>query len=103
VTNVPAGTPAYDQGLYAADHIVAVDGARASFTFLNARLEEKRPGDELRLTVFRTDELRTITVKLSGRAEENYRIAPVRQPTPEQKRLYEAWLGAPFPKAAVSD
>ena len=94
-----AGTPAYDQGLYAADQIVAVDGARASLTFLNARLEEKRPGDELRLTVFRADELRTLTIKLGGRPEENYRIAPVRNPTPEQMRLYEAWLGAPFPKS----
>ena len=99
VTNVPAGTPAYDQGLYAADQIVAVDGSRASLTFLNARLEEKRPGDELRLSVFRSDELRTLTIKLGGRPEENYRIAPVRQPTPEQARLYEAWLGAPFPKS----
>ncbi|HEY9284996.1 MAG TPA: PDZ domain-containing protein [Pyrinomonadaceae bacterium] len=99
VTNVPAGTPAYDQGLYAADQIVAVDGARANLTFLNARLEDKRPGDELRLTVFRADELRTLTIKLGGRPEENYRIAPVRQPTPEQMRLYEAWLGAPFPKS----
>ncbi len=99
VTNVPAGTPAYDQGLYAADQIVAVDGARASLAFLNARLEEKRPGDELRLTVFRADELRTLTIKLAGRPEENYRIAPVRNPTPEQTRLYEAWLGAPFPKS----
>jgi predicted metalloprotease with PDZ domain len=99
VTNVPAGTPAYDQGLYAADQIVAVEGSRASLTFLNARLEEKRPGDELRLTVFRADELRTLTIKLGGRPEENYRIAPVRQPTPEQTRQYEAWLGAPFPKS----
>jgi predicted metalloprotease with PDZ domain len=99
VTNVPAGTPAYDQGLYAADQIVAVDGARASLTFLNARLEEKRPGDELRLTVFRADELRTLNIRLGGRPEENYRIAPVRQPTAEQARLYEAWLGAPFPKS----
>jgi len=98
VTNVPAGTPAYDQGLYAADQIVAVDGARANLTFLNARLEEKRPGDELRLTVFRADELRTLTIKLGGRPEENYRIAPVRQATPEQTRQYEAWLGAPFPR-----
>ncbi|HLL77762.1 MAG TPA: PDZ domain-containing protein [Pyrinomonadaceae bacterium] len=98
VTNVPAGTPAYDQGLYAADQIIAVDGSRATLTFLNARLEEKRPGDELRLTVFRSDELRTVNIKLGGRPEENYRIAPVRQPTPEQTRQYEAWLGAPFPK-----
>jgi predicted metalloprotease with PDZ domain len=98
VTNVPAGTPAYDQGLYAADQIVAVDGSRASLTFLDARLEEKRPGDELRLTVFRADELRTLTIRLGGRPEENYRIAPVRNPTPEQARQYEAWLGAPFPK-----
>jgi predicted metalloprotease with PDZ domain len=99
VRNVPAGTPAYEQGLYAADQIVAVDGYRATRDFLDARLREKRPGDTVALTVFRADELRTISVKLGGRVEAAYRILPVRNPSERQARFYQSWLGAPFPRS----
>lgn len=92
VASVPAGTPAYDQGITFNDQIVALDGGRVTLATFNARLEERKPGDEVRLTVFRLDELRTITIKLGGRVEENYRIVPLAQQTPEQKRLYDGWL-----------
>jgi predicted metalloprotease with PDZ domain len=98
VKNVPAGTPAYEQGLSAADQIVAVDGYRATLAFLNARVADKRPGERLSLTVFRTDELRTLDIKLGARASAAYRVVPVAAPTEQQKRNYQAWLGAPFPK-----
>jgi predicted metalloprotease with PDZ domain len=94
VRNVPSGTPAYEQGLSAFDQIVAVEGYRATRDFLNARVEEKRPGDTLTLSVFRADELRTITVKLGGRAEAPFRITPVPSPTERQARTYQSWLGA---------
>ena len=92
VSSVPAGTPAYNQGITYGDQIVALDGGRVTLQTFNARLEERRPGDEVRLTVFRLDELRTITIKLGGRVEESYRIVPLAQQTPEQKRLYAGWL-----------
>ncbi|MBA3241817.1 MAG: M61 family metallopeptidase [Acidobacteria bacterium] len=98
VRNVPAGTPAYEQGLSAGDQIVAVDGYRATRDFLGARLEEKRPGDTVTLTVFRLDELRTFPFKLAAPREGSFRIVPVRQPTPEQMKNYQSWLGAPLPK-----
>lgn len=97
VRNVPAGTPAYDQGLNANDQIVAIDGVRASLNFLNARIEEKRPGDSTTLSVFRFDELRTFNVKLGARVEAPYRIVPVGNPTAEQKSIYQSWLGASLP------
>ncbi|HYG09516.1 MAG TPA: PDZ domain-containing protein [Pyrinomonadaceae bacterium] len=92
VSSVPAGTPAYNQGITFGDQIVALDGQRVNLTTFNARLEERKPGDEVRLTVFRLDELRNVTFKLGSRVEENYRIVPLAQQTPEQKRLYEGWL-----------
>ena len=98
VRNVPAGTPAYEQGLYAFDQIVAVDGYRATLDFLNARLADKRPGEQLALAVFRGDELRTLDIKLGGRPAATYRIVPVAGATEQQKRNYQSWLGAPFPK-----
>ncbi len=100
IRNVPAGTPAYDQGLNANDQIVAVDGARATLSFLNARLEEKRPGDVLRLSVFRLDELRTFEVKLGARREGAYRIVPLKEATAAQQKVYQDWLGASFPRPA---
>ncbi len=100
VRNVPAGTPAYDQGLNANDQLVAVDGGRATLSFLNARLEEKRPGDVLRLSVFRFDELRTFEIKLGARREGAYRIVPLKEATAAQQKVYQDWLGATFPQPA---
>ncbi|MDQ3907014.1 MAG: PDZ domain-containing protein, partial [Acidobacteriota bacterium] len=96
VTNVLAGSPAYEQGLNANDQIVAIDGARATLDFLNARLNEHKPGDEIRVTVFRNDDLRTLTIKLGARPPDSFRIAAVKNPTPDQARLYEQWMGAPL-------
>ena len=96
ITRVYAGSPAYEQGLNAGDQIVAVDNMRASQEFLLARLAEKKPGDTVRLMVFRFDDLRPFDVKLGARNRANYRIVAVGQPTDEQKRTYQAWLGAPF-------
>ena len=97
VKNVPAGTPAYEQGLSAFDQIVAVDGYRATLDLLNARLSDRRPGEQLALTVFRGDELRTVNVRLGGRRAATYRIVPVAAPTEQQRRNYQSWLGAPLP------
>lgn len=98
VKNVPAGTAAYEQGLSFADQIVAVDGYRATLAFLNSRIADKRPGEQLTLNVFRGDELRAITFKLGSRSAATYRIVPAASVTEQQRRNYQAWLGAPLPK-----
>jgi predicted metalloprotease with PDZ domain len=103
VRNVLAGTPAYDQGLNAGDQIVAVDGMRATRDFLTARVEEKHPGDTIVLTVFRQDDLREFRIKLGGRREEKYRILPTTDASDMQRKIYESWLAAPYPKAAMNN
>ena len=102
VRNVHAGEPAYEQGLNAGDQIVAVDGYRATRDFLVARVGDKKPGDTITLTIFRADELRTFPFKLGARTVVPYRIVPVASPTEQQRRNYQAWLGSPFPAAAVT-
>ena len=94
VTSVPKDTPAYEQGLNANDQIIAVDGNRASQTFLTSYLSEKKPNDKIKLSVFRFDQLREIEIVLSGRARQDFQIKPVENPTDEQKRLYKEFLGA---------
>ena len=93
VRRVYSGTAAYDQGLNAGDQIVALDGMRVNQQSFLARLAEKRLGDQLNLTIFRDDDLRVFAIKLGRRVATDYRILPVKQPTPEQTRLYKAWIG----------
>ena len=76
-----------------------MDGFRATRDFLAARISDRRPGDSVTLTVFRADELRTLTFKLGGHRSAAYRILPVARATDQQKRNYQAWLAAPFPQA----
>ncbi|MDQ3041317.1 MAG: PDZ domain-containing protein, partial [Acidobacteriota bacterium] len=94
VTSLPKETPAYEQGLNANDQIVAVDGNRATQTFLSSHLSEKKPNDRIKLTVFRFDELREIEMTLGGRAKQDFQITAVENPTEDQKRLYREFLGA---------
>ncbi|MCY7377375.1 MAG: PDZ domain-containing protein [Pyrinomonadaceae bacterium] len=94
VAAVPKETPAYEQGLNANDQIVAVDGIRATQTFLTSYLTGKRPNDKVKLTVFRFDELREFEIILGGRAAQNFQIVPIDAPTDDQKRLYREYLGA---------
>ncbi|MDT4897569.1 MAG: hypothetical protein QOH25_2646 [Acidobacteriota bacterium] len=97
VRRVFSGSAAYDQGLNAGDQIVALDGMRVNQQLFLARLADKRPGDTINLTLFRDDDLRVFAIKLGSRVATDYRILPVKQPTPEQTRLYKAWIGAGKP------
>ena len=92
VRSLPSDTPAYQQGLNTDDQIVAIDGNRASQNFLNSYLAQKKPGDKIKLTIFRFDTLRELEITLGGRAKQSYSIVPLENPTEEQKRLYKEYL-----------
>ena len=94
VTAVPKSTPAYEQGLNANDQIIAIDGARASQTFLQSYLGDKKVGDKVKLTIFRFDELREVEIILGGRARSAYQIAALDAPTDEQKTIYRTFFGS---------
>lgn len=94
VRAVPAGTPAYEQGLNAGDQIVAVDGYRASLISLQTYLANKKPADKVRLTVFRFDKLRDMDITLGTNARPEFAIVPVENPSDQQRRLYVGYMGA---------
>ncbi len=94
ITHVRAGTPAYEQGLNANDQIVALDGARVTKETFEARIKEKIPGDTIHVTVFRFDDLRTFDIRLGADSSVPFRIVPLSQVSDEQKRIYQAWMGA---------
>ena len=94
VASLPSDTPAYQQGLNTGDQIVAIDGNRASQTFLQSYLSQMEPNDKIKLTVFRFDMLRELEITLGGQNNQNYSMMPVESPTDEQKRLYKQYLSA---------
>lgn len=94
IRTVPAGTPAYEQGLNTGDQIVAIDGNRASNAFLTTYLGERKPNDKVKLTLFRFDQLRDVTFTLGSNTRKSYRFAAVETPADGQKRLYKNYLNA---------
>ena len=94
IKGVRAGSPAYEQGLNAKDRIIALDGARVTKETFDARIAEKKPGDTVRVTVFRFDDLRTFDIRLGAYVDAPFRILPLTDANDEQKRIYQAWLGA---------
>ncbi len=92
---VLAGSPAYEQGLNANDQIVALDGARVNKEMLETMLTARPPGDVIRLTIFRFDDLRTLEIRLGDRMDVLFRILTLSQLTEEQKQIYQGWMGEP--------
>jgi predicted metalloprotease with PDZ domain len=93
VRRVYAATAAYEQGLNTGDEIIALNGWRVTLDQFNKRMAEKKPGESITLTLFRAEELRTLTIKLGGRVDPDYRILAMANPTPAQQSLYQSWMG----------
>lgn len=68
--------PAMSSGVYANDEIVALNGFRVNEESLNARIAERKPGDVVRLSLFRSDQLLDVEVSLSEAAFDSLKLLP---------------------------
>lgn len=103
VTGVLSDGPAYAAGMNADDQIVALNGRRLRAADLDARLKKIAPGEPVRLTFLRADELREIEFKAIEKSNAGWTIKHVKEPTPAQLAVYESWLGQPWPGAEKTD
>jgi predicted metalloprotease with PDZ domain len=94
LATVLEGTPAHEAGLYADDDLVALDGFKVDGATLISRCEEKRPGETVRITVFRRDKLLDVPVVLGSKPADAYYLARVERPTDAQKAAFKGWVGA---------
>ncbi|MBP6002045.1 MAG: M61 family metallopeptidase [Pyrinomonadaceae bacterium] len=94
VRSIPAGSPAYEQGLNTGDQIIAIDGYRATQNFIQSYIGDKKPGDKVTFTIFRFDKLREVPFTLGGNMRKDYSFASVDAPTDLQKQLYRDYLNA---------
>jgi len=94
ITRVIAGSPGFAAGLDAGDELVALDGFRISAAGLQQRMKDFRPGEAIRLTVFRGDRLREFTVRLEKPPLTLDAVKPRQDISPEEKRILDSWLPA---------
>jgi predicted metalloprotease with PDZ domain len=99
VASVLESSPAMAAGLYADDEVVALDGARCDAVGLLARCEDKRPGDLVRVTIFRRDRLLEVAITLGAKPADAAYLVRVDKPSEAQKTSYRAWLGTPWDEA----
>jgi predicted metalloprotease with PDZ domain len=97
VSSAIEGGPAVAAGIYAGDDLIALDGFRVDCSSLKERLATRRPGERVQLTLFRRDELRTVSLTLAERPPEKFSLAPVENPSDAQKAAFKAWLGCDLP------
>lgn len=81
-------------GLSAGDEIIAVDGQRVDSQSLGPRLEERKPGEGVRLSLFRRDRLRQVTVLLSSLSSPALVAVPDEEADPAAQVVCESWLGS---------
>lgn len=96
IATVLDGSPAQAAGVYAEDEIVALDGFKCDASGLHSRTEDKRPGESVKLTVFRRDRMLELPIVLGERPKDAVWLARVDSPSDAQKAAYQAWLGAVF-------
>lgn len=93
VASVRSDGPAYGAGVYADDELLALDGWRVNEERLAARLAERAPGETVRLTLFRGDQLIQLPVSLAEAPPDALALVPVAAPSGAQQRAYRSWLG----------
>ncbi|MFL5395163.1 MAG: M61 family metallopeptidase [Myxococcales bacterium] len=97
VAGVMEGSPAQEAGLAAGDEIVALDGFRSE---MQRRLSRGPPGQEVRLSVFRLDELVELTARLAAAPRDTATVVPSAHAEASAIELRTGWLGAPWPDSA---
>ena len=100
IASVLDGSPAQLAGLYADDEVVAIDGLRGDSAALVSRSDERAPGETVRVSVFRRDQLLEVAVVLAPRPDDAVWLAPLPSATDAQRRSFERWAGAPLEAAS---
>ena len=88
-------------GISAGDEIVAMNGVRLRAADLGARLDLLQPGDSVRLSLFRREDLREIEFIAGGKPRGAWKLSRVSDPTDGQRTAYESWLKQPWPAPAA--
>jgi predicted metalloprotease with PDZ domain len=92
ITAVDGSSPAEQAGLTTGDQIKTLNGAAVDAKALGEAIVSKRPGDRIKLAVFRDDKDRQVEVVLGHRMERSFKILPVANPDPLAAAIRKDWM-----------
>ncbi len=92
VTQVLAGSPAYNAGIDNGDELLALNGMRVRSSDLIDRISEMKTGDIVTLTFFHHDRLKEFRITLAPQPFPIYKLTKSASPTTLQKEIYQSWL-----------
>jgi len=96
VQHVLLDTPAHRAGVSPGDEIVAINGSKVTASSIAKDLEGCPPGTPVDLAVFRRGYLRHIALTTGTPPPEKYQFVPDDNPPELAKKVYAAWVGAPW-------
>ena len=98
INNLTPGSPAEQAGLDRGDVAVAVNGREVTAESFSGAFSNFKPGDIARVSVLRSGILREFAVKLAPDPYAVFHLVPVEKPTELQRKIYESWIGHPWPE-----
>jgi predicted metalloprotease with PDZ domain len=93
---VEVHSPAQMAGIDPGDELLAIDGLRLAAHQLDERLKDYQPGDDVTLTLFHQDQIRTCQVTLAAPRANSYQIVPLEAASVTQQQNFMGWLGQPL-------
>lgn len=90
VSNVIRGTAGWIDGINVNDELTAVDGNK--LTDISTILNDKKPGDQITVSVLRDGLPLTLPVTLLKKTQIKYRIDSLAEPTKQQLEVRKKWL-----------
>ncbi|MBE3556208.1 MAG: M61 family metallopeptidase [Firmicutes bacterium] len=91
VASVLEETPAMAVGIAPGDELLTIDGFRLHPENWQKRLADHKPGEQVRIGLFRQEELLFYEVTLAQRPPDQYKLIPVADVSEEQRAAYRRW------------
>jgi predicted metalloprotease with PDZ domain len=92
ISSVEWDSPAWRAGLSIQDEIIALDGAGVTSRAVGDVINQKKPGDRVKVLVLRGNVTRELEVILGKKTERSFQIRPMAHPTPLQAAILKGWL-----------
>jgi predicted metalloprotease with PDZ domain len=93
VKSVDPNSPAQLVGIDPNDEILAINNFRVTAESFSDRLQDFKSGQEIIITLFKQDQLRSVGLRLSDPICDRYLISEIKNPTSTQQKNLNSWLG----------
>ena len=93
IQNIIPGGPAEAAGLDFGDEIYALDGRPMGNDDVKKAFDAHKPGDTVKVMVVRLGGLREFTMTFTASPYPTYTLRPMAEMTPEQRAIYNSWMG----------